>query len=621
MKLRERLSPALRLLRAALVGDIVGPLRQRAGSRVVIGSSLALGVCVATQPGSAFGTLICFLVFFGLSYVGLALAPRPRWLRWRQLGIGLCLFLGLLLPSLVLRLPRLSTGLPYAQLWDEPQVLGTALRMFKTHDLDPHFFAYPSLSINLQYLWMHVSYALMRALGQISSRGELLTMADTGWPWTLSHPTVWYMGRLLHTLLALGSIAAVYRVGIALSRRGHRSGAALAASLLAANVMLIEHSTIGTVDSVTAFFSMLWALALVRFYAQPSLRSWLWLAIAAGLLCSCKYNAGVVIFPTLWAVIQRAEGPLLGSRGELAIGTLALSALGFFIGSPAILVSPWAFLSDMTYEFRHYAYLGHEGAEIASRPAKLLHDYRFFLSAFPVPHTVAAMGLWFWLHLRRQRHATRALCLFAFPLLYIVFMGMMKVTFVRNFVLVMPFLCLFCGQAADELRDRLAARWPALDRVCGTGLLVLCVFVLLPTWRGALAALPQVRLRGEDTRSLAMMRLAPRFPGQRLAILAELHVHPEDLARAPSELAGQHSGPLVVSISDLDGGALRARGIRWLLTTPSEGLGSARGQQAHQHLLAHCPVENLSPGHTLRPDVPIGNPQLFLLDLHGCSDR
>lgn len=621
MRLRGRLSPALQLLRSALVGGIVEPLRQRAGWRAVIGSSLALGVCVATQPGSAFGSLVCFLVFFGLSYVGLALAPRPGWPRWRQLGIGLCLLIGLLLPSLVLRLPRLATGLPYAQLWDEPQVLGTALRMFKTHDLDPHFFAYPSLSINLQYLWMHVSYALMRALGQISARGELLTMADTGWPWTLSHPTVWYMGRLLHTLLALGSISAVYRVGVALSRRGYRSGAAVAASLLAANVMLVEHSTIGTVDSVTAFFSTLWALALVHFYAQPSLRSWLWLAIAAGLLCSCKYNAGVVIFPTLWAVIHRAEGPLLGSRAGLVLGTLALCALGFFIGSPAILVSPWAFLSDMTYEFRHYAYLGHEGAEIASRPAKLLHDYRFFLSAFPVPHTVAALGLWFGLRFRRQRRATRALCLFAFPLLYIVFMGMMKVTFVRNFVLVMPFLCLFCGQAADELRDRLATHWPALDRLCGTGLLLLCVFILLPSWRQAVAALPQVRLRGEDTRSLALAGLAARFPGHRLAVLAELHVHPEDLARAPSTLAGQHSGPLVVSISDLDAGVLRTAGIRWLLTAPSEGLGGARGQQTHQHLLAHCPVETLTPGHTLRPDVPIGNPQLILLDLHGCADR
>lgn len=138
--------------------------------------------------------------------------------------------------------------------------------------------------------------------------------------------------------------------------------------------------------------------------------------------------------------------------------------------------------------------------------------------------------------------------------------------------------------------------------------------------RQAVAALPQVRLRGQDTRSLALTGLAARFPGQRLVVLAELHVHPKDLARASSELAGHHSGPLVVSISDVDGAVLRAGGIRWLLTAPCEGLGSARGQQTHQHLLAHCPVETLTPGHTLRPDVPIGNPQLFLLDLHGCSE-
>ena len=75
VRLRERLSPALRSC----------GLRWSAASSIhcdsVLGrgrSSAAAwpGVCAATQPGSAFGSVVCFLVFFCLSYAGLALAPR-----------------------------------------------------------------------------------------------------------------------------------------------------------------------------------------------------------------------------------------------------------------------------------------------------------------------------------------------------------------------------------------------------------------------------------------------------------------------------------------------------------------------------------------------------------------
>ena len=243
---------------------------------------------------------------------------------------------------MILRLPRLSTGLPYAQLWDEPQVLGTALRMFKTHDLDPHFSPtlaehQPAVPVDASPRTRSCGHSARSRRGRAVDGGRHRLALDAVAPDGVVHGPA-----AMPTLLALGSISAVYRVGVALSRRGHRSGAAFSASLLAANVMLIEHSTIGTVDSVTAFFDAVGAgTGALLCPAQPAI-----LAVAGhrgGTLCSCKYNAGVVIFPTLWAVIHRAEGPLLGSRAGLVIGTLALCArllrrlarhLGLTVGVP-----------------------------------------------------------------------------------------------------------------------------------------------------------------------------------------------------------------------------------------------------------------------------------------------
>lgn len=643
------LRQGLRTLSFVLHQTVWQPLLHGAARRAVPCVALAAGVVWLSRPGSALGAVLCFALFAGLSFVALALARVPALASGSKppkplsLLVGGLLLLGLLAPALILRLALIPAGLPYGHFWDEPQVLGTALRMFKTHDLNPHFFAYPSVSINLQYLWLHASFALVRAVGQVAERSDLLTGDEAGFPWHVSHPLLWYLGRLLHALLSLASIVLVYRIARQLADGKRRTGALLAACLMVHNRMLVEHSSCGTVDSVTAFFSTLWAFFLVRFGAAPSLRGVLALSMSAGLLASCKYNAGVVLFPTLWAIVTWAPALSLSlsasasisapasadvsqaraSRAAWAVATLGLFALGFFLGSPAMLLSPWSFLSDMIYEFRHYAYLGHEGAQIDSRPAKLLHDYRFFLTAFPVPHTVAALWLWVLVRWRQHRRPRVETFLFAFPLLYLAFMGVMKVTFVRNFVLVMPFLCLFCGQVVDQAAGWLQDR-TTLRRVFETGVLCVCLAILWPRWQQAWTALPGLRLRGDDTRRTVLAALAPRVAGAHVAILAELHVHPEDLAQlqprpdAASPSTAAAAGVHIVPLSQLSEAGLRQQGVRYLLTGVVDGLATAAARAENQRLQTDCRGQALSDGFVLRPETPVLSPKLIWVDLQNC---
>src|SRR5262245_5828184 len=67
----------------------------------------------------------------------------------RRARLALFLTLLVLAAALVARVLRCSSGLPYLHEWDEPQTAGTALRIMKTGDYNPHFFNYGSLTIYL----------------------------------------------------------------------------------------------------------------------------------------------------------------------------------------------------------------------------------------------------------------------------------------------------------------------------------------------------------------------------------------------------------------------------------------------------------------------------------------
>src|SRR6476620_3600781 len=83
-------------------------------------------------------------------------------------------------------------GMPYLHYWDEPQTASTALNIIKSGDLNPHFFRYGSLLIYACVLADFVYYFFAHDLSlssnlHLDSISDVVTNADTNWPWTISH--------------------------------------------------------------------------------------------------------------------------------------------------------------------------------------------------------------------------------------------------------------------------------------------------------------------------------------------------------------------------------------------------------------------------------------------------
>jgi hypothetical protein len=85
--------------------------------------------------------------------------------RWLLVGVTLAAFL--------LRLWGINFGLPYLYHPDEPGYVTIAQNIFKTGDLNPHFFNYPSLFFYLNALAYMPYYLAGRLAGAFSSPADI----------------------------------------------------------------------------------------------------------------------------------------------------------------------------------------------------------------------------------------------------------------------------------------------------------------------------------------------------------------------------------------------------------------------------------------------------------------
>src|SRR5262245_52495225 len=221
-------------------------------------------------------------------------APRSR---VRALIAGMRLHRTLLLLIIILafgtRALRCSEGLPYLHNWDEPSTASTALRILQTGDFNPHFFNYGSLMIYLNFAvdMVHYFYLASRPATEVPSLirlDDIMTEHDTGYHWTISHPSFYYWNRLLTALMGTGSVLIAYFLARELNGRW---AGILAAGLLAGIDFHVDHSAWVTPNVPTAFFGMVGVLLAVRFVRLGGPGRLVGAAAACGLAASVKYNA------------------------------------------------------------------------------------------------------------------------------------------------------------------------------------------------------------------------------------------------------------------------------------------------------------------------------------------
>ena len=225
--------------------------------------------------------------------------------------------------ALALRVWGLTWGLPspthyFSYHPDETVVLEHAslgMNVF-AGQLIPHFYNYGSLQLYL----VCFANTLAALFGAVDIVPKSYPNIGDWWPqWA----KMYLIGRLLTVGMGVGTVWAVYAIGLRLW--GRRAGL-LSALTLAIMPLHAQHSHFLTVDVPATFWgvlSLLWAVRLATGDAKP-LRAAVWAGVFAGLAAATKYNMALAVLPmaaAYWEPPSPASRVLPPKRGEEEVPT------------------------------------------------------------------------------------------------------------------------------------------------------------------------------------------------------------------------------------------------------------------------------------------------------------
>jgi 4-amino-4-deoxy-L-arabinose transferase-like glycosyltransferase len=417
----------------------------------------------------------------------------------RPIALTRLILPAILLTGLLLRLGGISWGLPYLYHPDEPLGAWTALKIFQSGDLNPHFFGYGSLFFYLNTLAYIPYYLVGHLMGVLQSPADIpgLQLFALGVGRSLM-PSQIILGRLVSVAIGVLCIAVAYGLG---KRLASRRAGWLAAACVALSPSLVAHSQLITPNILAALMVLVALAALMRLTRHSCWPAYVLVGITIGGAVASKYNAGLLVLPwavTLIAVHGRSVWRVPG------VYLSALVALGTFV-----LVTPYAvldstkFIEDTQFHLAYYATANHPGME-----GNVVEYY--------VTYLLTQEGLWAFLGLlatlvylkRRDRNGLIAAS-FAVP--YVLYVSTLSIRNDRTILIVLPVLLVM---AADLLRLALtwvegeqSSRMTARARIGLIGLIVVSL-----AYQGGQAIRLDTRLATPDGREYARRWIEANVP-------------------------------------------------------------------------------------------------------------
>lgn len=380
------------------------------------------------------------------------LNAQARRLPSRVISIDFLILAALFIFSFAIRWYGISGSLPYVAHPDEPKVIDSAIRIVKTGNLNPNLYIWPSLYIYIQALLLkfHVLWGTLR--GYYAGAASL---PDVTHIFTLDSG-VYIWARTLAAFIGAITIPVLYTVGKEMFNGSRRVGLA-AALMLAVSPLHVQYSHFALMDAPLGLMGLfvLWAsyrLSRVVASSKPLLRDPLfWQASLAGLLVGVatgtKYNGlylGVVPFIALIMAWRRNRQTLNWGRVAGALtGMGGFAALGFLICEPYLVLDWPAFYNGFTFQVR--AYLPAETFDqMAASAERHITDLAASDMHFFMPAALGAFAV-----LANAPVRNRAWLLILFPILYVLAMSRFSLTYVRNLIVVLPFLAILSGYVID----------------------------------------------------------------------------------------------------------------------------------------------------------------------------
>ena len=353
-------------------------------------------------------------------------------------------------------------GLDFGEHWDQGHRVDDLVHAFEQQTLLPEDYFYPSTTF----------YLTVAAAAPLAAEAvDLDRETDEFKGSTLRRfRTNEFQIRLRSLFLFVSSLTLLWAFVAMLVWRDRPLEALVAAVLLAGSFEVSYHARWVAPDAILMQFGALCLMACVVALRTPFSINWLRVAaLAAGLAAGTKYTGGIFLLPVLIAVTASTR-PLR----EAAVACLWFVG-AFLVSTPGALLEPTRFVADVLFELQHYQE-GHIGYTVQAGSEHLLKMLRYLLlygpSHWPVASlvicglgVVGAVATW-----RQSRRL--ALVLLVVPLLFVPYLSMQRVMFVRNLQLLMPIGALLAARGAGVLLDR-ARSAPLRGAVVGLGSIVL----------------------------------------------------------------------------------------------------------------------------------------------------
>ncbi|MDH3942499.1 MAG: phospholipid carrier-dependent glycosyltransferase, partial [Anaerolineae bacterium] len=243
----------------------------------------------------------------------------------------------------------------------------------------------------------------------------------------------------------------------------HWVEALLAASILGLSWETAYHLRFIASDGILMQFGVLVTLFCLLAVRSPE-RSRFWLllaAISAGLATSTKYPAGLFLLPVLLASYQSWDRKRFWhSLAPQALGLLVVFGISYLIITPGTILDPFTFFDDIREAVVVYG-SGHGMHTVTSNWDYLWRAFVYLFAVFPSHYIVIAVffSLFTMIGIRsmwKESHSDAVLFLI-FPAAYLAFFSFQSVFFVRNFLLLFPFLAILSARGIAAVYQSLSA--------------------------------------------------------------------------------------------------------------------------------------------------------------------
>jgi 4-amino-4-deoxy-L-arabinose transferase-like glycosyltransferase len=361
----------------------------------------------------------------------------------KRISTAMALIALILVLSALLRGWGLNYDLPYIYHPDEPRYIAIIQNIFKTGDMNPHFFNYPSLFFYINALAYVPYYFAGKLIGIFHVPADILPPVSLAMGVTLARtPTAVLLGRIVTACFGVGAVWLVYLAGRQIS--GRAAVGMLAALMMAVSPTNVLHSRMITPDTFVAFFSLASFLASILIFRQGKTWHYVMAGICAGFTASSKYNGGLIILPMILAHFLR-RGRAALKRPQLYLALL-LCAAGFLATTPFSILDSAGFLNDLRYEAHHYS-SGHPGEE-----GNTLEWYLTYMrDTAGGLYLLSAMGIIYGFFV----HPRETALLSIFPVAYFLFINGFIVRNDRTFLPIISFLFLLAAWFVVNLFDKI----------------------------------------------------------------------------------------------------------------------------------------------------------------------